>query len=206
MHELLDGAAGERMELPAYYADFEKQFWNIDGLGFWKLERQQFFQEPGYNSWEAFARGDWETSLRLLEAGRADMDAYHRKIDEHGFVARRVRVVEEPITAYLQWELYALRVRDECGGKVRVVGPVQVTPLEATGPLPEIYTLGSAVLYEAVYDQRGILEAARRYTDRELILRCQRLIADLYAVGEPLEDYFSRHVADLPPPGPQELL
>jgi hypothetical protein len=26
--------------------------------GFWKLERQQTSKEPGYDSWEAFARGD----------------------------------------------------------------------------------------------------------------------------------------------------
>ncbi|MGW4412986.1 DUF6879 family protein [Nonomuraea sp. NPDC004702] len=84
--------------------------------GFWKLERRQHFKEPGYDSWEAFAKGEWEESLSILEAERVDMVAYHRRVKEHGFVARRVRVVEEPISPYLQWELYALRVRDQCGG------------------------------------------------------------------------------------------
>jgi hypothetical protein len=205
MRELLDGAVGERMELADYYADFERHFWGIDSLGFWKLERQQYFQEPGYESWEAFARGEWEESLRLLEVGRADMDAYHRRIDERGFVARRVRVVEEPITEYVQWELHALRVRDQCGGSVRVVGPADVAALEATGMLPEIYTLGSAVMYEAVYDERGVLEHARRFTDSGLIARCQRFIAGLYAAGEPEERYFTDRVAALPAPRGQRV-
>jgi hypothetical protein len=52
MHELLAGAAGERLELAAYRADFRQHFWQVDQLGFWKLERQQFFQEPGDASWE----------------------------------------------------------------------------------------------------------------------------------------------------------
>ncbi len=203
MPDLLAGAVGDTMALPDYYVDFERHFWAIDATGFWKLERQQFFQEPGYDSWEAFARGDWAESLRLLEAGRADMAAYHRRIADHGFTACRVRVVEEPITAYLQWELHALRIRDECGGPVRVVGPEQVKPLEDSGPLPEIYTLGSAVMYQAVYDEHGILAAARRFTDPDLISRCRQVITDLYHQGEPLADVFTRSVAGLPAPGPQ---
>ncbi len=200
MPNLLDGAVGERMELHAYYADFEQNFWAITDLGFWKLERQQCFKEPGYDSWEAFAKGDWEESLRILEAGRADMADYHRRIEEHGFVARRVRVVEEPITPYLQWELHALRVRDQCGGSVRIVAPDQVAGFEHDAPLPEIYTLGSAVMYEAVYDNDGVLESVRRFVDRDLIVRCQRFIQDLYEVGQPLESFFVSHVAVLPPP------
>ena len=68
MHDLLDGAAAESMELDAYYADFEKNFWSISELGFWKLERQQFFQEPGYDNWEA----SQETSRRAAAAPSID--------------------------------------------------------------------------------------------------------------------------------------
>ncbi|MFI6075821.1 DUF6879 family protein [Actinoplanes sp. NPDC051343] len=200
MRDLLDGATGEPMELDAYYADFERNFWAITELGFWKLERQQYFREPGYDSWEAFEKGDWDESLRLLEAGRADMVDYHRRVEEHGFVARRVRVVEEPIIPYLQWELYALRVRDQSGGSVRVVGPDQVAQFEDGWTLPEIYTLGHTVMYQAVYDDAGVLEYARRFVDRDLVTRCQRFIQDLYEAGEPLEHFFTGHVATLPPP------
>lgn len=203
MHEILDGAAYERMDLADYWHDFDRNFWQVGEPGFWKIERQQHFREPGYDSWEAFAAGDWEESLRLLEASRADLEAYHRRIDESGFAVHRVRVVEEPLTPYLQWELTVLRLRAQCGSGIRVVGPERVAPLEASGPLPEIYTLGEAVMYEAVYDETGTLEAARKFTDRDLILRCQRLIADLYAVGEPLADYFERSVAVQPPPAVQ---
>jgi hypothetical protein len=200
MRDLLDGADGEPMELDAYYADFEKNFWAITELGFWKLERQQFFQEPGYDSWEAFAKGDWDESQRLLEAGRAEMADYHRRVEEHGFVTRRVRVVEQPIIPYLQWELHALRIRDECGGSVRVIGPDQVAALEQAAALPEIYTLGPTVMYQAIYDDAGVLESVRRFVDRDLVVRCQRLIQDLYEVGEPLKSFFASNVATLPPP------
>lgn len=200
MRSPLDGATGERMALDAYYADFEKHFWNSADLGFWKLERQQTFKEPGYDSWEAFARGEWDESLRLLEAGRADMEEYHRKADRHGFAARRIRVVEEPLSDYMRWELHALRVRDQCGGPVHVIGADRVAPYEEDGPLPEICTVGSQVMYQAVYDDQGVLESARKFIDPHLVLRCQRFIKNLYDEGEPLAGWFGEHVAVLPPP------
>jgi hypothetical protein len=200
MSSPLDGATGERMALDAYYADFEKHFWHSADLGFWKLERQQTFKEPGYGSWEAFARGEWTESLRLLELGRSDLEEYHRKMDRHGFVARRIRVVEEPLSDYMQWELHALRVRNQSGGSIRVIGADQVARFEDDGPLREIYTVGSQVMYEAVYDEQGVLEAGRKYVDRELILRCQQFIESLYDSGEPLDGWFDDHVAHLPPP------
>lgn len=192
------------MALKDYYADFEKYFWECGALGFWKLERQQAFREPGYDSWEAFWRGDWDESLRLLEAGRADMAEYHRKVEQHGFVARRARVVEEPLSNYLQWELHALRVRDACGGPIRVTDAGRVHRYEEDGPLPEICTLGNQVMYQALYNDQGVLEAALKFTDPQLVLRCRKLIVSVYDAGEPLADWFDEHVASLPPPSCQE--
>jgi hypothetical protein len=203
MHELLGGVVGERLELADYRADFAQRFWRIDQLGFWKLERQQFFQEPGDDSWEAFARGEWDEALRLIEARRANLEAEHRKIAEHGFRIQRVRVVEEPIIPYLQWELYLLRLREQCGSRIRVVTPAQLTRYETAGPLPEMCTLGTRVLYEVLYDEQGVLDGARRYTDPTLVRSSQRLIAELYEIGEPLADYFARRVANLPAPASQ---
>lgn len=200
MRELLADATSERLELAAYQAEFEERFWRTDQIGFWKLERQQFFREPGFDSWEAFARGDWVESLRLLAAGRAEIETEHRRMAEHGFTVRRVRVVEEPIIPYLQWELHVLRERELCGTGVRIIGPEAVRPHETRAALPELCTLGTAVMYEIIYNEHGVLDGARRYSDPELVERCQRFIAELYAAGEPLADYFPRRVAPLPAP------
>jgi len=96
-----------------------------------------------------------------------------------------------------------LRIRDECGGLVHIVRPDRVARFETSGALPEINVLGTNVMYEAVYDDEGVIDHAVRYVDRDLLLRCRRLIADLFEAGEPLKQYFERKVALLPPPGPQ---
>lgn len=200
MHDLLGGAAGEYMEPDAFHADFKEKFWATEDPGFWKLERQQHFKEPDHESWQAFARGDWDQALHIIEAGRPAMRDYYRKVETCGFDNRRVRVVEEPITPYLQWEMQILRMRDEYGGTVRIVTEDQVADFERTAPLPEIFTLGTTVMYRAVYDDEGVFESAYRYVDRDLVVRCQRFIQDLFEIGQPMQPYFAEHVAVMPPP------
>ncbi len=200
MYDLLGGDPGERLSLDDYWADFEKRFWTTTAPGFWKLERQQTFKEPTDDGWRAFAAGRWDESLRILDGRRTEFADYYRRIRGAGFATRRVRVVEEPLTPYLQWELHVLRLRHEYGGLTRVVGPDRVAAAEAGGPLPEIYTLGTDLMYEAIYDAGGVLEAARRWCDPVVVRRCQQFIEALYDDGEPLDQFFARVVAPLGPP------
>lgn len=203
MHDLFAGAPGERLSLGEYWADFEQRFWATTAPGFWKLERQQTFKEPGDDGWQAFAAGRWTESLGILDERRTEFADYYRRIADRGFHTRRVRVVEKPFTPYLQWELHVLRLRHEYGGLTRVVGPDRISGYEVSGPLPEIYTLGTDVMYEAIYDDDGVLTAAQRWLDQDLVVRCQRFVADLYRDGEPLDEFFDREVASLEPPGGQ---
>ncbi|WP_199537377.1 DUF6879 family protein [Spongiactinospora gelatinilytica] len=200
MHDLLNGATGRRMALAEYYSDFECNF--ATAREFWKLERGQAFAEPGDASWEAFDRGDWAEAIRLLEERRADLIAYHREVAAAGTQTCRIRIVELPLTPYLQWELNLLNIRDETGGPIRVLRADDVRDLEARAPLPEIYTMDEKVMYQAVYDEHGVLESARRFDDVDLIRRCRSFIVDLYERGEPIGDFFRREVSHLPPARP----
>ncbi|MCO1593853.1 hypothetical protein M8C17_01585 [Micromonospora sp. RHAY321] len=202
MRELLGGDPGELLALEDYWADFGQRFWKTGPPGFWKLERQQTFKEPQDAGWQAFAAGRWEESLRILDARRSEFADYYRRIADSGFATRRVRVVQEPLTPYLQWELHVLRQRHEYGGLTRVVTPDQVVAAEVDGPLPEIYTLGTDIMYEAVYDADGVLEAARRWRNPDVVTRCQEFIESLYDAGEPLDEFFARAVAPSEPPHP----
>ncbi len=196
----LDGAVGERLELPEYYADFERHF--ACTREFFKLERGQAFAEPGNPSWEAFDRGDWATSMALIDSLRDDLKEYHRQAEAAGTSTYRIRIVSFPLTPYVQWELHVLRLRDETGGPVRILLDTAVTGEEDKGQLPDIYTMDRDVMYQAVYDDHGVLEYALRYTDRALVSRCRDFIAGLYDRGEPISDFFAREVAPLQPPHP----
>jgi hypothetical protein len=193
----LGGAAGERMELPAYYADFQRDY--ARAREFWKLERGQVFAEPGDPSWEAFDSGDWDESIRLIEDRR---EWLVRRYQETGIVSRRIRIVSLPVTPYLQWELNFLKVRDESGNPIRILLDTDVADIEDQGPLPEISTIDRDIMYQVAYDDQGVLEHALRYTDAALVSRCRDFIAGLYARGEQIGDFFAREIAHLPPARP----
>jgi len=198
MRSISDSQAGVSLDLDDYYRDFEHNFWR--GRGFWKLERQQSFAEPGNPSWEAFSQGRWGEALRIIEAGRRDLVDYHERLAAIGSFARRIRVVSLPLAPYLQWELHALKVRDEAGGPIRTIDASRVAELEADSPLPEIYTIGDDLMYEANYDEHGVLASATKYTDSSFVRECRDLITMLYDRGEPLASFFEREVSHLPPP------
>lgn len=196
----LDGAVGERLEMPECYADFAEHY---ERASEWrKLERGQVYAEPNSESWKAFDRGDWEESLRLMEKGRAKLIEDNRKDAERGMAGGRIRIVSLPPSEYLHWELYALKIRDESGEPVRILLEREVARLEDNGPLPDIVTIGTNVMYWIIYDGNGVSDHAFRYTDSALVKRCRDFIIGLYERGEPISEFFQREIAPLPPPRP----
>jgi hypothetical protein len=192
--------AGERLTLRAYRAEFAARQWEISGQESWKLERCQHFREPGFTSWEAFARGDWEQALRLLEEERDFLSKFTAKASALGISLYRLRVVEQPVDPYLQWELHLLKLRAECGELIRVASPDLIQEYETTDPLPELVTLGSSFLYHVLYNTHGELSGAVRITDQRAVARATDVARSLYAQGEDLAAFFERVIVPLPPP------
>jgi len=199
----LDDAWGERLDRAAYHEDFRRRRWAAEGRDSWKLERQQHFREPGNESWQAFARGDWNEALRIFEAQRPALDRAARDAEQHRAPFYRVRVVEEPLTPYLQWELHGLRVRDEVLGGIRVLQAGHVSALEEWALLPELVVLGGHTLYRVVYAEDGTADGAVRFLDGGLAAEWAEFIGRLHGQAEELSTYFARSVAPLPPPRPE---
>jgi hypothetical protein len=200
MRDLLSASPGERLGLEAYREDFRRRDFAVDGCDSWKLERRQGFREPGDPSWEAFVRGDWEQALRLIEARRGELLDLSRLAAGHDCRLVRVRVVEQPLTPYLQWELHLLRVRAECGELIRLIGPEHVATYEQFGLVPELVTLNDDTVYEILYDADGVLAGAVRYLGRASRDRVAGRIEELYVLGEDIDTFFDREVAGLRPP------
>lgn len=159
----------------------------------------EHFEEDD-SSRDALRRGDWPEALRLLEEDRAGLLEAVARDRLLGHTLHRVRIVEEPLTPYVQWELHALRIQAECGKGIRVVGADAVRSAERTGPLPEVVVLGDRVLYEVVYSADGAPEGAVRFTQPRLVEGWAHFVEAAYASGEDVTLYFDRRVAQLPPP------
>ncbi|MFF1295297.1 MULTISPECIES: DUF6879 family protein [unclassified Streptomyces] len=199
MFDSFPGGPSERLDRPTYHADLGRVY--ASGIGFLnKLERGQHFQERGFPSWEAFADGNWERALSLAEMRREDYAQELRKASRLGVTHRRLRVVEFPITPYVQWELFVLRARVDVGDDIRVLDARDISHIERSHLVPEVVILGDVVMYEVVYDEDGNAAGANRYTDRSLIRETNAGFDALYERGEGFRDFFDREIVTLAPP------
>ncbi|MFF2541687.1 DUF6879 family protein [Kitasatospora sp. NPDC058063] len=192
MRDLLGDVPGDRLSLAEYKADFRRRDFAVDGHDSWKLERRQDFQEPEDASWRAYLGGDRVKAWELIEARRDDLLRLSRLAADHACRLLRVRVVERPLTPYLEWELQLLRVRAECGELIRVVGPELIAPYELDGPLPELITLGPDTVYDISYDAVGLADGATRCIDHSARERVAEFIATLYDQGEDIATFMAR--------------
>lgn len=187
------------MDRSTYHADFHR----IHGSGVRclnKLERGQNFKERGFASWEAFAAGEWERALSLVEEKR---DVYTRQFREAArlnILERRLRVVEFPVTPYVQWEMFVLRLRVELGDNIRVLDARKIPDIEKDRPVPEVVILGDVVMYEVCYDDDGNAAGANRFADRVLIRETLAGFNALHECGEDFHSFFDREIAPLAPP------
>ncbi|MGH3623373.1 MAG: DUF6879 family protein, partial [Sciscionella sp.] len=194
MNDLLVELRGERLTLDSFYEDYRNRILTIGGPGFWKFERQQDFQEHENSSWDAFVRGDWDEVVRLVNKRADGLREHYQRLAAHGVTANRVRVVAEPISRYLQWELHSLRQRAECGERISVIGPEHIAQYEQYGELPEIIVLGNDAVYRVLYTDDGFAEGAIRSVYRDAVAQWQGFIESLHSRGESIGRFFDRKV------------
>lgn len=191
---------GERLTRDAYKRDFRTRDAAIRNADSWKLERLQHFEEQGSPSRDALRREEWGLALRLLDDRREALRVTAQEDARKGHVFHRVRVVEKPLSPYVQWELHSHRQRAEYGERIRVVSAEEVVSAEREGRLPEIVVLGRSTLFQVLYTETGATVGAVRHTDQELVRSWENYIRKLYEAGEDVRSYFEREVAHLPRP------
>ncbi|MFF7406110.1 DUF6879 family protein [Streptomyces murinus] len=199
MFDSFPHGVSERLDRPTYHADF----WRVRASGIRhmnKLERGQEFKERGFASWEAFAAGEWDRALSLVREKREGYEQQFREAAQLGILERRLRVVEFPVTPYVQWELHVLRMRVELGDHIKVLDARKISDIEQDRPVPEVVILGEVAMYEVVYDDDGNAAGANRFTDPALIRETSAGFEALYERGDDFHDFFDREIAPLAPP------
>lgn len=199
MFESFQRATSEHLDRPSYHEDFRRHY--ESGIRFLsKLERGQNFKERGFPSWEAFAAGEWSRALSLIGEKREIYAAQFQKAAELGILERRLRVVQFPVTPYVQWELFVLRLRVELGDSIRVMDARKISDIEVDHLVPEVVILGDEVMYEVVYDDDGNAAGANRIADQVAIEETSAGFDTLYRRGEDFTEFFNREIAPLDPP------
>ncbi|MFD8261913.1 DUF6879 family protein [Streptomyces griseoluteus] len=194
----LSDEQGKRLSSEDYKRGFRERRAAIRDGEAWKLERLQHFEERNEDSREALRQGDWQAVLRLFEAERDALVRRARDDAARGVVFHRIRVVEAPLTSYVQWELHWLRLTAECGHSVRVLPASAVATAEAGSLLPELVLLDDRTLYRVLYTDAGRPDGAVCFTDPSTVRNWAQCLRELCGAAEDIEEYFDRAVAALP--------
>lgn len=110
-----------RLDLDEFGAAFASAWSRIESR-FLKLECWQAYREAeASESQAAYERGDVEAARDLLQReAEADRPLYEDVSRRHLAYAR-VRLVQEPLTPYLEYELLSYHIRAELGENIEVV-------------------------------------------------------------------------------------
>src|SRR5262249_33165599 len=114
-------ADSARLDLDEFGAAFASAWARIESR-FLKFECWQAYQElEASESQAAYESGDIEAARELLrQEAEADRPLYE-DVNQRNIEYARVRLVQEPLTAYLEYELVSYRIRAEMGENVEVV-------------------------------------------------------------------------------------
>jgi len=144
-----------------------------------RLEQLQAYDVPAeVGALDAWRRdgtvGPHEPWCRTVRAAR-----------DRGAVMRRVRVVVEPLSEYVRWELAVMRWSVEAGEDIRVLPAARLGEWPAG---PDFWLFDDRVGVRMAYDADGRFEGGRR-TDDLAPLRALRDRA--LATATPLADYLA---------------
>jgi hypothetical protein len=114
-------ADSTRLNLDEFGSAFASA-WSRIASRFLKLECWQAYQELEANeSQAAYKRGDIEAARKLLHhEAEADRPLYE-DINQRNIDYARVRLIQEPLTTYLAYELLSYRIRADMGENIEVI-------------------------------------------------------------------------------------
>jgi hypothetical protein len=110
-----------RLDLAGFGAAFTDAWSRIESR-FLKLECWQAYQElEASESQAAYQRGEVDAARELLNReAQADRSLYE-EVKQREVEYARVRLIHEPLTSYLHYELLSYRIRAEMGENIEVV-------------------------------------------------------------------------------------
>lgn len=155
----------------------------------YKLERRQTFQEPGNPSWEAFAAGDMKRALELIEEDRAAQRDFKRIFDDRAAAFYRLRVIEDPLSRYLRWELAHFRLNAEEGEKIYIVNQALIADLDLRYDLADYTLFDRSLAFFLNYSDDGLFLHADMVSDPAALAELVDISEEILARSIPFEDY-----------------
>lgn len=186
-------AGSRRLDLDEFGAAFAGAWSRIDSR-FLKLECWQSYREADTNeSQAAYNRGDVGTARRLLEHEAESDRRFYDDVRSQGIEYARVRLLQEPLTPYLKYELLSYRIRVEMGENIEIVR------CDPTLHLPDerhfdflLFDRHTALIHNYGTTGVGFQVGGWLTNEREIIARLDATVAELRSRALPLRQYLAQ--------------
>lgn len=194
---------GRRLTLDEFGRQFSKAWSRIEWR-FLKLECWQAYQELDANkSQEAYRRGDLDQAMELLRKEAETDRRLYDDIRSRGIDYSRIRLVQEPLSPYLDYELVAYRV---CPVTVRTVPAyriranvgevIEVVRCDSTLSLPNedlfdflLFDRHTALIHD--YGDAGLQAGGWLTRDPEVLASLESRADELRQAAVPLEQFLA---------------
>lgn len=111
--------SNDYIPLAEFRSHFNQLFMSMSS-NFSKLERAQSYQEPGNESLAAYLKGDKREAANLLKLPIEGWDERFNYVAQANIPWTRVRLVEFPMTPYLEWEFLTYQRSARYGERILV--------------------------------------------------------------------------------------
>lgn len=161
------------------------------------MENRDRYDVPGEREeFRRFLDGDWTERDERRE--RSGWEAIVRGVVDRGGRFERVRVVPEPLTDYLRFELFGCRLNVEFGEDVRYLDRTEAVRLDLPDHDFWVFDSSTLVLLRFTADDRPL--AHEVITDPELVERHEAVLDLAIANATAYADYLAQDPARETPP------
>jgi hypothetical protein len=185
-------ANSARLNIVEFSTAFARAWSRIE-TRFLKLECWQAYRESEASESQAvYEYGDIETARELLEhEAEADRPLYE-DVDRRGLEYARVRLVQEPLSAYLGYELLSYRIRADMGERIEVVrcGPALHLPDERHFDFL-LFDRHTALVHDYGTGDVGLQTGGWLTHDPDAITGLEETISTLRHNAVPLQEYLA---------------
>lgn len=178
----------DRLDL-GEFSDCFAQAWARLNSRFLKLECWQTYVEAATNkSQEAYDLGDLPKACELLRQEAETDRPLYDEVSQRGIDYARIRLVQEPLTPYLKYELMSYRIRAALGENIEVVRHDEVVQL----PNEEFFDFllfdrNAALIHD--YGELGLQVGGWLCADGRVIARLETVAVELRTVAVPLTQF-----------------
>ncbi len=152
---------------------------------FFKFERLQEYSEPGDPSYEYFRKGELTSATKHLEDRLAAQGDFYLRLCRENIPFVRVRALEFPISAYLEYEFNSYEISARYGERILIVD------LSSPSAAPYVYS-SDFVMFDDVavlahnYSETGLLKGAWLIDDSHNVRPFVEFANHLIAASVPL--------------------